>query len=261
MRLEPIVEFCVGKGLRLKGFEVLKLKESEEEDLETYFLKASSSVDFVNFLGQCDEVKNLHFSGDLYYYALSVGGELSQKVNLFFNLNLDTLMTYAKEIKEAVEDLEKKTEGKVRAFLEVTERSYVVNGDVVDVLVKDRVEILKKIKEVLGRRIIVDDFGRGVANFDLINAPCEAGIAGIKIDVKVIPFNVCKEVVKYLARSVKAEFFLVIFEKIEDEKTLAKFVKDFFVKESKNGVCSLKFCYQGFVFKKFFKELFLSYKN
>ena len=261
MRWEPIISFCVGEGLHLKGFEVLKFKESEEEDLETYFLKASSSVDFANFLRQCDEVKNLHFSGDFYRYVFSVLGKLPQKFNLFFNLNLDTLRTYAKEIKEAVEDLEKKTEGKVRVFLEVTERPYVVNGDVVNVLVKDRVEILKKVKEVLGRRIIVDDFGRGVANFDLINAPCEAGIAGIKIDVKVIPFNVCKEVVKYLARAVKAELFLVVFEKIEDEKTLAKFVKDFLVKESKNGVGSLKFCYQGFVFKKFFKELFLSYKN
>lgn len=250
MRLEPIMEFYVDRGVCLKGFEVLMPKKSHDSDLELYFTKVSDKVDYLIFVNHCYGVKSF------YQMCSPLIESVDKKLNVFLNINHDTLYNYCEKIREVVNRVESDLNNEVRIFLEVTERERR-NG-------KSRgiAESLRKSADVLGReRIVLDDFGRGLANFELLDACIkDQKIAGVKVDVTAVPYNVCKEVVKHVLKKVNYDFFIV-FEKIEDEKTLVKFVKSLFVKErSRQKVKdNVRFYYQGFVFKGKFQDLFLTY--
>ena len=250
MRLEPIMEFYVDRGVCLKGFEVLMPKKSPDDDLELYFQKISDEVDYSIFINHCYNVKSF------YRACSSLIENVDKKLNVFLNINHDTLYNYCEKIKEVVDKLESDLNNRVRIFLEVTERERR-NGKF-----RGIAESLKKGASILGGdRMVLDDFGRGLANFELLDACIkDSKIAGVKIDVTAVPYNICREIAKHILKEVNYDFFIV-FEKIEDEKTLVKFVKSLFVKErSRQKVKdNVRFYYQGFVFKGKFQNLFLTY--
>lgn len=249
-RLEPIMKFCIDKGLCLEGFEVLMHKESLDSDLDMFFQKISTQKDYLIFLNHCYNIKELcRFMSFV------------TEIKFFLNVNFDTLFYYCSEINEVIKSVESELSGKAKVFIEISERLTDCNYSE-----KKYIEAFEKIVETIdSKKIVIDDFGKGIANFGLLNMVINAfKIAGIKIDVLTIPYNICKEIVKHLLKLVDDDFF-VIFEKVEEKGFIARFIDSFGFSKTKNhdrrDGYSLDFYYQGFVFKKMFPSLFMVFRN
>ncbi len=234
-KFEPIFIFYEDIGPVIWGYEIL-LRGGNGINLYEFFKNLDSETDLRLFMQFClllvenrKNVKdfviwNMNERNVQERETLITSVQRRQLYNNFcLNIRIDTMLRYYAEVFSFVNEIERMTGFNI--YVEITEEN----------LTPEKVVMLRENANKLPLKVVLDDFGRQGANFDILRM---LRPYFVKIDTHVVPLKISISIANWLIKEKIVSG--VLFEKIENHK-------DFLSLYSKYS--GEKFFYQGFLFQ------------